>query len=506
MIVYTGLAILSAPLYLRYLGVSQYGIFVLLNSTIAPLGLLNMGMGQAAVKFMAAAIARKDAKEANAFLQATFITTGALGLLGVIAVILGAHLLTSHIFRLDAADQRIAYLSIPWVSVTWLLSQLGAQFTAVPSAMQRYNISSTGSTIFGAVVLGTGLLPLWMGGGLLAVLKLRCVAMLVTTIIWLVIAKVMMPSLTVRRCVTRATFSKCMNFGIWQMVASVGSVAGNNADKALLGMYVSDGAVGLFAIPQTIVDRGYSLISRAADVLVPAISEIDSQTGRGRSLHVALRAGWILSLINTAIMGSLAIMGDDTLRLYVGKTVAKSSGHLLLPLIALTAVAGSSTVAISQYLLGIADTKRTAVLCITSGIVNTVGCALLIPKFGLNGAAWADVVAIVLVRPWILRGIWRDNGRELPWREFASYLYGPALIGIPLSLVLHLVRNAISWECGWLGFGAAILGCSITLILGVILFDRVLPGWRQRRLDAGEVLRHVCGQLTRLPVSAKIAG
>jgi O-antigen/teichoic acid export membrane protein len=489
MLAYTALSVLSAPVYLHYLGVAQYGISVLLNTTIAPLGLLNMGMGQAAIKFMAEAHARHQPKEANGYLQATFVTTAALGGLGVIALILAAHLLTSRVFHISPAAQHEALLAVPWAALTWLLFQLRGQLISVPSALQRYSISSVGTTVSGAFSMGAGLVSLWMGGGLVTLMQVRCASVLFTAVVWFFIARHIMPELTLRPCLNRQAFSKCMNFGVWQMVGAVGGVASNQGDKALLGMYVSDIAVGLFAVPQTIVDTAYSLINRAADVLLPAVSEIDAAAGRGRSFEVALRAGWILSLIATMVMGCIAVMGNDLLRLYVGRSIEMASGRLLV-IIALTAVASSGSVAINQFLLGIADTKMTAFLAIASGIVVVGFGILLIPRFGLQGAALSDVAAILLVRPCVQQVVWRRHGTAIPWAVFASYMYGPAVIGIPLSLALRAIRNAIPWESGWAGLAlCSVLSCGV-IVVGVLLFDRLLPGSAQRKADFGQILRY----------------
>ena len=489
-LVYTALSLLSAPVYIRYMGVNQYGIFVLLNSVIAPLGLLNMGMGQAAVKYIAGALARNEPKEANAYLQSTFLITGALGLAGVFAVIMAARVLTTRVFSFSAADQQIAYAAVPWVAVTWLLTQLAAQFTAVPTAMQRYNIVSTGQTICNALTMGIGLLTLRLGGNLLNVLKIRTAVTFAIALCWGLIAKRLLPSIGMHLSITKAAFVRCMHFGIWQTVALLGSIAANNQDMALLGIYLSDVAVGFFAIPQTIVTVAYSLSIKAADVLLPAVSEIDNSSGRDRSFLVTVRAGWILSLITTAVMGVLIIMGHDILRLYVGRVLDASCGSLLV-IIAMTGIASSSSIAISQYLLGIADTKRTALIAVCSGIVGVVGGVILIPRFGLNGAAWADVIAIFLVRPVMHLLVWRDGGRSVPIAVFASYMYGPALVGIPLSLALRSVRNSLGWEFGWFGLVVCSLACCLTIVAAVVLFDRLLPDWKQRQSDSGQVVRHV---------------
>jgi O-antigen/teichoic acid export membrane protein len=413
---------------------------------------------------------------------------------------MAAHVLTTKVFSISPADQHIAYAAVPWVAVTWLLSQLSAQFTAVPSAMQKYSIVSTGSTICGALTLGSGLLSLAMGGNLMAVLEVRTAAAFAITLSWGYVAKRLLPSLTLRLSITKTTFGRCMHFGVWQLVATAGGMVSGNADKAILGMYLSEVAVGLFAIPQTIVVVMYGLTYRAADVLLPAVSAMDSTAGRGRSFWVTIRVGWVLSLITTAAMGCFVIMGNDILRLYVGRVIAESSGRLLT-LIAITAIASSSSPALNQYLLGIGDTKRTALISICSGVINISGALLLVPRLGLNGAAWSDLVAIILVRPVMHMLIWRGSARSIPFATVASYLYGPAMVGIPLSLALRGVRKSIGWECGWFGLAICCVVCGLIIVAAVVLCDRALPGWKQRESDSKQLF----AQLWRVQQRAFVA-
>jgi hypothetical protein len=77
-----------------------------------------------------------------------------------------------------------------------------------------------------------------------------------------------------------------------------------------------------------------------------------------------------------------------------------------------------------------------------------------------------------------------------PWRVFASYLYGPALIGIPLSLGLRATRNSIPWECGWAGLALCSALCCGVMLVGVMVFDQLLPESAQRKADFGQILRH----------------
>jgi O-antigen/teichoic acid export membrane protein len=484
---YTVLAILSAPLYIRFLGIRQYGILVLLNTVIAPLGLLNMGMGQAAVKYISECFARKRPEEANGYLQSTLLSTAVIGGMGVFTVMLAARVLTTRTFAISPADREIATAGVRWVTISWFLTQISAQFTGVPTALQRYSIVSTGSAICNAITLGVGLLALSLGGTLLTLLQIRTIWTGVTVIGWCLVAKHLMPSFGLRPRITWAVFSKCMRFGIWQTVGAVGGVVANNADKALLGMYVSDAAVGLFAIPQTIVNALYSLTNQAADVLLPAISEVDSSEGRDRAIFVTMRVGWLLSVLTTSVMACLVVFGRDVLRVYMGPSISGSCEGLLT-LIAVTAIASSGSVAITQYLLGIGNTRWTAMIALASGAVGLVGGLLLIPRFGLTGAAWSDLAAIALVRPIMHSQIWRKDARTTRPGIFAAYLYGPAMIGIPLCLALRGLRHAFAWNAGILGVA---IGCGLCFLMvagTVVAFDRALPGCRQRQRDVREAL------------------
>lgn len=489
-IVYTILMVISAPVYLHFLGIKQYGIYVLLNSVIAPMGMFNMGMGQAAVKYIAECLALNKVEEAEGYLQSTFLSTAVIGVAGTVVVIAVARILTARVFAIGPADQQIATAGVPWVAATWLMTQLSLQFTAVPTALQKYNIVSMGSTVCNSAGLGLGLFVLWQGGNLLTMLQVRAAWALLTVLVWCWIAKAVFPSLGVRFRVTWSKLVTCFRFGIWQTVGAAGGMVAGNADKAILGMYISDAAVGFFAIPITIVQVAYALVFKAADVLLPAISKIDSEMGRDRALWSTLRVSWLLSLLTTAMMGCFVVLSRDILRLYVGAQTAGSC-HQVLVITALAAIAGAGSVAITQYLLGIGDTRWTAVISIVTAVITLAGSVLLVPRFGLDGAAWSDLLAVVLSRPLMHYAIWLKDGQAVRLTSFVSHLYGPALLGIPVCLFLKGVRDAITWNAGFLGVTICGASCFLVIAGSIVALDRLLPDWRLRKNDLSLAFREI---------------
>src|SRR5687767_5712946 len=81
-----GLAVLliATPIYLKYLGLEQFGIFTLIASLTAPLAVLNAGVSQAGTKFVAQHIAAGDYDTAAAFARHAAVLNVLFGLLGLV--------------------------------------------------------------------------------------------------------------------------------------------------------------------------------------------------------------------------------------------------------------------------------------------------------------------------------------------------------------------------------------------------------------------------------------
>jgi O-antigen/teichoic acid export membrane protein len=51
---------IASPILIRLLGRDQYGLMALLNTIVAPMGLLDFGIGEATVKYVTESIGRKN--------------------------------------------------------------------------------------------------------------------------------------------------------------------------------------------------------------------------------------------------------------------------------------------------------------------------------------------------------------------------------------------------------------------------------------------------------------
>lgn len=488
-VIATAIGIVSVPLYVHFLGVAHYGLMVLLNSILAPVSLLDLGFGKATIKYVAESVGRKNPEEAGTYIRTTLLFNIGVGVIGMLVIAALAGLLTQRVFRIDSADLELARLAIYWVAFGWLITQIATTYQNVPAAFQRFNIVAIGSSASLSIGILVGLLVLAFGGDLLSLIQARVLWTAITIVFWFWIARKLLPGISLLPGWHTAAFRRSFRFGVWQTASSAGSVLAGQTDRFLLGVYVSTAAVGLYNIAYTVYITIYSAVYKLGEVLFPAISELQGSGQESRAVGLMLRSSWLLGTVTVVAMAPLVVFGQDVLRLYVGEEVAANMGQLL-SILAVAGILSSGSVAVFQYILGTGRTQWMALITLATGLVILVGGIILIPRYGLNGAGWTQILAVVVSRPIILILLWRSVLRnEVALQRFLVYLYGPAVIGLTITLGLAYLQAQIAWTPGWIGLivGAGLV--ALFVLIGIFGISRLLPDGRQRQGDA-ELLWH----------------
>lgn len=501
---YTVVTVISGPIYIRFLGVSDYGLLVLLTSILTPLGLLNFGFGNATIKYIAESYGRGEIEKGGEYLRTTLLFNIGVGIIGALTIVLLANFLSTSVFEIETAKQHIAQKALIWIALGWLVTQISATFKGVPIALQKYKMVSIITGLSTSLNIVIGLLVLVAGGDLLVLIQVRLVWNILIIGLWGGLARRMLPGIDFWPKFHEQAFIKSFRFGVWQVVSQIGGMINNQADKFMLGIYVSTSAVGLFSIPMLIFGAGYNVIAKLGEVLFPAISDLQGTGNEHHLMHVVLRSSWLLNVLMAAIMGTIVVFAHDVLRLYVGSDIANSSAFIL-KIFAALAILSAPSIGIGQFLLGTGRTNWQAITAISTGSVTLAVSMILIPRYGLHGAAWSDLVAIVLSRPLIHFLIWRKYWRQsVPGYRFFSYLYGPSVGGIAGMGLLIFLRTRVDWQPGWAALFVGGAVCVIMQLTLVLMFDCLLSESEKRRKDIIGVITRLTGFLSLFMARSEI--
>lgn len=482
------LGLASLPLYVHYMGLSTYGLFALLNSIVAPIGLINVSLGRATTKYIAQAIGAGKPEEAVDYLRTTLLFNTVIGVLGVATLIALTPVMTDHLLKLDSAERELAMKAMKWTAFNWFATQLSNTLAAVPMGFQLYRISSMAQCAITSCNLLAGLSTLMLGGNLVTVLQAKLACVCAGLVYWVTQCRALLPGAHLWPVYHGRAFRASFDFSLWQTLALAGGTLGNQADRWMLGATVSAAAVGAFNIPATINATSMTAINKLGDVLMPAISHMQGCGDETKLPDRVMRASALLNLLNISIQGTIFIFADDMLRLLVNAHLPAASGQVLR-LFSLSGIINSASMGIDPFLLGTARTRFSALIALATGLVTFLLTMVFVPLYGLAGAAWSDLIAIILTRPLFHFILWQTVLRtNVTGKHFLAYLYGQPAIALALLPVGCLLRSSMLPSLHWV-FLLLACGLSVVVLLGASILLDLLPGAAQRRNDTRSLLK-----------------
>ena len=248
-----------------------------------------------------------------------------------------------------------------------------------------------------------------------------------------------------------------IGYGLPVALALVASLALATADRFLIATFLDDASVGAY-------HAGYSVGNRLLDVLFvwlslaggPALVAALERGGPEALTHAAREQGELLVWLALPAATGLALVAKPLIGILVGEALREQAAAVT-PVIAVAAFfAGLHTHYFGQaFTLG----RRTGllVLVVAAPAVLSIGLnTLLVPRFGLIGAAWATMVSYALGA--VLSAV---MGRRIlrlpvPWTALAR---AGLASGVMAAVILALPSPG-----GWLellskaGAGAVIYG------------------------------------------------
>lgn len=470
----------AAPIFVRKLGTEAYGIFSLLLTIVAPLGLFEFGLGEATVKYMAEGIGRGSLREAEAYFRSTLLFNIAVGLLGATTLSFLAPWLVESAFNLPPVWQDTARNAVMVIGVSWALTLVSQTFTGAVTSLQSYRILSVGTLL---IQLGTtlvGITTVLLGGTLLDLIMSQTVCVLIALGGWQLTVRKLLPSLTLTPTWNSFAFRRTAAMGSWQTVSKVGGIFANRAQYWVLGATLPVAMVGYYNLGYQVVVPIYLIAYKVGQVVFPAVSSLQAQGREDEAARHTVFAGWICSLVGASLIASVICFAHDFLRLWVGDEVAIATTFTLQALAVHTAFSMAFAVP-HFYLLGTGRSSWLAILAIAQGAITFVAAYVFVPAFGLAGAAFGVLVGtIVPVITLVI--IWRRLMRQ--WISIGSYLgsvFAPALVGLLCAAALVLLRDSLSAILGWPQLIAAGTLSTVLTFVVILCVDGLLPGGTARR-------------------------
>jgi O-antigen/teichoic acid export membrane protein len=468
-----------SPFILHRLGDVAFGVWVLANSVVAYLGLLDLGMQSSVLRFVSKGHTKGDHKGASEAISAALwvrLQVSALALL----LSAGLAVVFPHVFKVPAdlaSDARKAILLIGVVTaITMSVGVVGG----VISALNRYDLQNYVNLLQTAIRVVGVVFVLRTGHGIVGIALSELVAVVVGNALLVWIARRLYPELRIQlKKPKRETLRKIWSYSFYAFLTTIAVQLVYQTDNLVVGAFVSASAVTYFAIANNLCRYATQIVSSMGGTFVPAASTYEAAGDTASLLGLYKNGTRATLMISLPILITFIARGPSFIGLWMGPEYAHSSGIVLVILcIALFFSYANRTAGAIAF--GIEKHKTTAIWSIGEGVANLALSILLVHWYGIYGVAIGTMVPSLFVQV-ILWPRYISKLVGLSSFEVIGQIWGPMLLAsIPFAIasyVINILAPAYSLAVFFLQVLATlpIFFLTVALVFRVYVRSQILP-------------------------------
>ena len=463
------LTIVLTPLILHHIGAEEYGIFALAMVFVGFLGLIDIGMGPVVLRFLSASLATSDMSEARLVLGVGCTFFFSVGLIGLLVALIAGQFVPD-ILSLSPEMHSTATFVISVAGVGFFFTAFRSPYTAIPGALQRLDTATTANLISTTAAAAGTVTVLSLGGGVRALI---IVTALQPALMLLLVArsnKRLMPELSIRPMMNRPLLRRMMSFSSYSFISNIAGVVLFEVDKFVLGALSNVSLVTYYVIPGSVAQRLHVGMSKFTAIALPVSADLHARGDRAALNAFYVRATRAIGLMTVCLVVPAFVFARQLLDAWIGKSFADTSFGTLRILLITYALLAVTT--LSYYVtLGVGRPRVPAVFNVVTAILNVGLMVILIPRYGLIGAAVAYLGSAVTV-PFLILYVERRVlvlGRS-PWPALILRLGLVAVGQAACCLLLRPLATGLPQVIALLFLGVAI-GPAVAAISGYLTPD-----------------------------------
>jgi O-antigen/teichoic acid export membrane protein len=451
------------PYAARLLGTEQFGLWSLMWSMVGVLGLVDMGVSSAVVKFIADARGRDNPDRVRQLSATFFWVQSALAL--IVLLIAAALLpLIDTLFDIPARFERIAMAVFGILSFRVASGMPFGLFAGLLAAHRKEAHASltkaAGTLVYGGCVF----LALRLQPTAVTLATCNILVHVAANAVIILLARRAVPEFSLHpRAFRRNLVREISTFSGAAFLVQISSLLYTRVDTFVVQRFLALAAVARYSVAMQTISRGALFCRQMNSALTPLVAEMKGADDQ-QSIRLVLRKGTKLNTaLATPLMGGLIWLAGDLVRSWMGPEFAASVLPLRFLAIAawIDAVCGIS----GNVLTMTGHQKRMARLTVVGQLANIVLTLLLVRRFGIGGVAFASLVAGSSIAC-VTLGFTVRTFRISVW-----HTYGPILASaFPLGLMIAAISGLRWIMCATGRSVPTLLHVAVLELVGCVVF------------------------------------
>ena len=401
---------LLSPVIVRELGDSVYGIWVLVASMIGYLGLLDLGVRGAVIRYVARFHAQGDHGSASSIASTAatvFTLLGVFAVLGASILAIGLPVFFHEVPADVVPEARLAlFLGGCGVGVTLI----GAVYGGVIGGLQRFDLTSSWAAVSQLLRAGLVYLAVTNGYGIVALSLISLASVSVFAVVTWRLARRLYPEISIRRGLAeRKWVATIFSFGLTSVMIHASGMLINQADSIVIAAFLPVAQVTFFSIGATLVQHAQAIQRGVTFMIPPMISALQAKGSTEGVKRTILRAARTLSTLLLPVAVTFIIRGSTFIGLWMGPQYGELSGRVLDILTFRMWFTAGITV-LSTALYGLNRHRAVVPVILGEAVANLVLSIALVRPLGVVGVALGTTVPSLLTLFFVTPRIFR---REL---------------------------------------------------------------------------------------------
>ena len=439
-----------SPFVVHTLGASGFGVWVLIGSLTGTLNIFDLGMRSAVTRFVAREHAREDHEAASASVgtaRVLFLAAGATVLM--IGAVLAVGLPYWFSVPPDLRDPARVVLMVSATSLAVVLTN--GLYGGVLAGLQRLDVLGMTDVALEALRIGLVLAVLSLGAGLVGLALIGLLLSLLRRAILQRKVATLYPELgTSLRRPAAADVRLILSVSAYSTIIYSSVSAITQATELVVGAFLPLAMLSYYAIGATLPIYAHALNRPIAQTVHPRASRLESLGDVDGLRALILTTGRFSALVLFPLVITFIVRGRSFVDIWMGAEFKEPAGGVLAVLGVGLLFAGTRHVMQAAF-VGSGRHKPLGPWYVGEAIVVVVATLVVVPRWGIVGAAWATVLPSVLLSVVVFPLLCRQHFDVPPLAVWARFWFQPALAMLPFLGASLLFEARLPVE-SYLGF------------------------------------------------------
>jgi len=356
--------------------------------------IIDLGLGQAIIKHVAFYHGANESAKLRILVRTAnslFLLIGTIGLVIFVGIALYGKDIMPNTFSAYSQYSPLFFLT----GAIFFIDSIFRGYNAIINGLQRYDLmAKIGMLIFTSTSIGTLLIVLY-GGKLYPIFILQLVMTCISGIsIFIAVRKTEPDTTSYALAWNIKEIKRSYSFALASSINGIAGLAILYLDKLIMPFYVGPSNLTYYSMPGGIASRIPGFSGSITTMLFPMASNLSAADKKAHLEILYVRSVRLITIASAAITISCISFSHQVLEYWLNADFAdKATGVLVI--LALTNFVLSLTNLASNFLLGIGKLRLLTITSFVTSALNVALLLLLLPTYGILGAAWAYLLSLV---------------------------------------------------------------------------------------------------------------